>query len=159
MKRIAHLSILMISFFFFEKVKAQSIFYLKDTFTNADLNYAAITDINQHCCDSLFDRVFNVVNGKFTVNRYLRYSSPNNKNTIHNNRSNREVIILKTSNHVVVDAYYCPLDWKELPISGVLLKSVKRPRLRKSMLIEDFDFRPVDSNGISILRAGSVLRK
>lgn len=151
--------IFVISTVYCEKVQSQSIFYLKDTFINSDLNYTAITNINEHCCDSLLDKVFSVERGNYTIYRYLRASKPNNKNTIHDNRIDREVIILKALNHVVVDAYYCPLDWKELPISGVLLKSEKKPQLREKMLVEDFDFRPVETNGISILRAGSVMRK
>jgi hypothetical protein len=140
----------------FNSSKGQSTsFYLKDINYLSDLNYKAIAHIDEYPLDKLIDSVFNVQRGKYTIYRFERISTSESKDNL-NLKENKELIIVKVSENIIVEAYYCPLNWGEPPISHVFLVSQKEIRLAKKISTKRMKFKNTDPNGISILKDGVI---
>ena len=141
----------------FNSSKSQNaLFYLKDINYLSDINYKSITNIDEYPLDKLVDSVFNMQVGKYTIYRFERISPSESKDNL-NPKENKELIIAKVSENKIVEAYYCPLNWREPPISNVLLVSKKKIRLTKRFSTKKMKFKSTNPNGIRILRDGIIV--
>jgi hypothetical protein len=133
-----------------------TLFYLKDIHYLSDINYKAIANIDEYPLDKLIDSVFNVQTGKYTVYRFERVSTSESKDNL-NSKENKELIIAKVFKNKIVEAYYCPLNWSEPPISSILLVSQTKVRLLKKISTKKMIFKNINPNGISVLIEGDIV--
>lgn len=139
------------------KLNAQNIFHLKDSFERSDLNYSAISNMDYSNYDHLLDSVFNAVRGKFKIYRFVRFSKGISKDNVDPDSTFKELIVLKVKNNIVLEGYYVPLDWREPPISSVLLKSTTRIAFKDFLNTDDLKFVSLYPGGGYRLLSNSIL--
>jgi hypothetical protein len=117
--------------------QSNSYFTLLDKQEKSDFNYSGIDSINYFFGkNDLLDNVFNPQAGNYIVYRFTRTSkgiSKLNDSTI----VTTELILLKVepNTKIIMEAIYFPLEWRELPLSAVLMKSTPNIKLRKKTKI------------------------
>jgi hypothetical protein len=150
------LSIMSLSY---SDANAQNIFYLKDVAEKSDINYAGLSNVNEYnSAQQLLDSVFNIKEGNYKVYRFIREIVPVKKDRVNEDTISQELIVLKVSGTTIIEAYYCPLHWKEPPVSSVLLKSKNKVPISQKVKVEELLFEPYDPDmGINILDNDSIL--
>ena len=133
-----------------------ALFHLKDIYYLSDVNFNAISNIDKYPLDNLIDSVFNVQAGKYIVYRFERFSVSNSKDNL-NSKEYQELIIAKVSGNIIVEAYYCPLSWREPPISSVVLVSQRKVRLKKRLSTKKMKFKNINPNGLRVLKDGDIM--
>ena len=133
-----------------------ALFHLKDIHYLSDVNFNAISNIDKYPLDNLIDSVFNVQAGKYIVYRFERFSVANSKDNL-NSKEYQELIIAKVSGNIIVEAYYCPLSWREPPISSVVLVSQRKVRLKKRLSTKKMKFKNINPNGLRVLKDGDIM--
>ncbi|MDR1877910.1 MAG: hypothetical protein LBQ84_09855 [Flavobacteriaceae bacterium] len=123
-------------------------FILLDKFDESDFNYNLIDSINNYIGkENLLNNVFNVRKGDYTVYRFLRQRNGESKKGDVNSVGSELIIVkIHPQSNKVIEAIYFPLDWKELPLSDVLVKSHPNIKLRKRILIKRMKLGRIDSD-------------
>lgn len=127
-----------------------SDFTLLNKFDKSDFNYCGIDSINNYIGkNDLLNNVFNTQKGNFTVYRFIRTYT--GKSKINDSSISSELILIKEEpqSKKIIEAIYFPLDWKELPLNEVLIKSVPNVKLRKKTRINRLKLDNLENdNGI-----------
>lgn len=121
-------------------------FHLINVTTNADFNYSKIASINEYATGlSKLNNEFKPVNGHYTIVFYGAhdigvYHNGENKDSYH-------LIMLKIDDELnVIDGYYYPLQWAEMPLTSRLYRiSNKNISATKSVPIQDLRFKCVNN--------------
>lgn len=142
-------------------------FYLIDSCKNSDINYKMIQNIDLCDADKYLSEVFNCVDGKSSIYRFMRKRKigvdiPMNSlyDTTHISPDStlKEIIILKVKNGFIVDAYYFHLSLAEGPASAFLLRIRKKMKLRGTIDTQLLNFKPVDNGEDMLSRKHGMLR-
>lgn len=131
-------------------------FYLNSVFYDSDINYAALSRMDDCPVSTLNDNVFKVVNGKYT-NYKLECLTSGLSTEGMNVDQLLEVILLKVENNQVIEAYYCPLSWRESPSSDVVLVSKRRFVLKKKFETSKLKFRYFSSKIELVILRNSMI--
>lgn len=152
------MSRLIFIFFICFIVNAQNnnAFYLKREYPMSDLNYFGIENIDEYQFESLVDSVFNVKPGIYSVRIYERISKSDTKSQ-DNLKENIELIIVKIIDNQIIETYYCPLNWREPPISRVLLHSKEKIKLSNKIPLKKIKMRNVYKDGFEIKLKGYLI--
>jgi hypothetical protein len=133
-----------------------SEFLLRDIHYQSDINYSAISKIDDCSLENLIDSVFNIQEGKFTIYRFERISTIDTKDNLRT-KENKEIIITKVLGNKILEAYYCPLSWREPPISHVVLVSQKKVRLSKEVSVKRLKFKNLTQGGLVLLNDAVIV--
>ncbi|PIE50596.1 MAG: hypothetical protein CSA38_02170 [Flavobacteriales bacterium] len=116
---------------------------LLDKFENADLNYKGIDSIDSSTKGiAMLDSVFNVVEGKYFVYRYITKDRGLLFDEYKSNLNN--LIILKVdSKGIIVDGYKYLLQNPEMPSKCYLYRITKKKKLKSKINISTLRFKRV----------------
>ena len=63
----------------------------------------------------------------------------------------RDIVLIKVIDGSIVESYFIPCDWKEPPITAVILYSNKRLKLSKRIKIKKLKLKNIGLNTVNIL--------
>lgn len=63
----------------------------------------------------------------------------------------RDIILIKVKDGFIVESYFIPCDWKEPPITAVILFSNKRIKFSKKIRLKKLELKNIGSNTVNIL--------
>ena len=120
-------------------------FHLISVTTNADFNYSKIASINEYAPGlSKLNNEFKPVKGHYTIVLYGAhdiglYHDGENKDSYY-------IIMLKIDDDLnVIDGYYYPLQWSEMPLTSRLYRiSIKNLSAAQSVTIKELHFKCVN---------------
>ena len=126
------------------------------TINNSDFINERITNIDSYLSgDFPIDSVFAIVNGKFDIVFFERYSY--GYSVMGEYTFSHEVIISKVLDGKIVESYFVPLDWKEPPMHYQIQISRQKLPIEQVMRIKDFHFKPLDESGRNLLEDNCLI--
>ncbi len=63
----------------------------------------------------------------------------------------RDIVLIKVTDGFIVESYFIPCDWKEPPITAVILYSNKRLKLSKKIKLKELKLKNIGLNTVNIL--------
>ena len=124
-------------------------FHLLDKINESDFNYAGMDSINYYIGkNQLLNSVFNTKKGDYDVYRFIRTSTGEAK--INDNSIRTELILIKVEplRNKIIEAIYFPLDWKELPLNEVLIKSFPSIKMIKKTRVKNLKLDGIDNGNL-----------
>ena len=125
-----------------------SDFYYTKTFEQTDFNRQGIDSVAYGIldCNNLIDIGF-IIKGDFTILQFERYTFgdlwPDDFGFV------REMVLIKIDNGWVVESYFLPCDWAEVPITVAIVHSAKRILYRNGLNIKKIKWTAIESSVIS----------
>jgi hypothetical protein len=128
-------------------------YYLIDSKNNADFNYRNIDSINNFPGGfKLMDSVFNVVNGKFTVYRFITRDSAFIYDESGVKSVNTLVLLKVNKKNYIIDGYRYFLENTEMPFTCNLYRISKNQMLINNLRLNSLRFKRVhkEINGYEV---------
>ncbi|MCD6010886.1 MAG: hypothetical protein K0Q79_748 [Flavipsychrobacter sp.] len=152
-------AVLILCFSFLGDAKGQdSAFYLEQIKYNSDFNFHNIISKVDTCAiDSIKKLVLSLEVGRYTVYVFEREISGISHDDNPNIR--QELIIMKVIKNTIVESYYFPLNWREPPVSAVILGSQKKVKIKDKLSTDSLSLKPISTSEINILTRGNLIFK
>lgn len=133
-----------------------NFFYTK-TYAYADFNSTALDSVAYELmdCNCLMNVKF-IEGGDYTIMQYERYRY--GELYIDTFGFVRDIVLIKVIDGFIVESYYIPCDWREPPITAVILYSNKRFKFSKKIRLKKLKLKNIGLNIVNILDSKGSLK-
>lgn len=90
-----------------------------------------------------------IVEGDYTILQYERYRY--GELYLDTVGFVRDVFLLKVKNDIIIESYFIPCDWKEPPITAVILSSSKHISFKQKIKIKKLELTNMESGTLTFL--------
>ena len=145
--------LLLFSFSFCVLIAAGQIskdFYYTRTYAHADFNSSALDSAAYELMDcNCLKNIHFIVEGDYTILQYERYRY--GELYLDTVGFVRDVFLLKVKNDIIIESYFIPCDWKEPPITAVILSSSKHISFKQKIKIKKLELTNMESGTLTFL--------
>ncbi|MBO4542329.1 MAG: hypothetical protein J5725_04020 [Bacteroidales bacterium] len=125
-------------------------FYYTGNYEQVDFNGQTLYSLDYDTLDcKCLDRTKFFCKGDFNIMQFERYRYGELYIDIYG--FVRDIILIKVKDGFIVESYFIPCDWKEPPITAVILFSNKRIKFSKKIRLKKLELKNIGSNTVNIL--------